>query len=77
MALDGREAEGIVVASRVAAEYGIPIKVEVLANPRLAELYAASLVLIRPDQHVAWRGEVWPGQVLLDFVTGWPDEKHL
>jgi 2-polyprenyl-6-methoxyphenol hydroxylase-like FAD-dependent oxidoreductase len=77
LAVDGREAEGIVVASKVAAEYGVPLKVEVLGDPRLAELYAAPLILIRPDQHVAWRGEVWPGQVLLDLVTGWPAEKHL
>lgn len=77
LAVDGREANGIVVASTEAAEYGVPLKVEVLGDPRLAELYAAPLVLIRPDQHVAWRGEVWPGQVLLDLVTGWPAEKHL
>jgi 2-polyprenyl-6-methoxyphenol hydroxylase-like FAD-dependent oxidoreductase len=77
LAVDGREAEGIVVASKITADYGVPLKVEVLDDPRLAKLYAAPLVLIRPDQHVAWRGEVWPGQVLLDLVTGWPAEKHL
>lgn len=34
------------------------------------ELYPKRLTLIRPDQHVAWRGEQWrPG--LLGEVTGW------
>ncbi len=36
----------------------------------IAALYPARLTLIRPDQQVAWRGDDWPGQRLLDRVTG-------
>jgi len=66
------KAKDIVAASTEAAAHGVPLKVEVLTDPRLAELYAAPLILIRPDQHVAWRGDVWPGPGLLDLVAGWP-----
>ncbi|HTY67866.1 MAG TPA: hypothetical protein VMH36_14525, partial [Alphaproteobacteria bacterium] len=34
----------------------IPLSVLHLPLPELRELYAADLALIRPDQHVAWRG---------------------
>jgi hypothetical protein len=29
---------------------------DLTAHPELRELMAADLVLVRPDQHVAWRG---------------------
>lgn len=41
-----------------------------LPDPALAELYEAELVLIRPDQHVAWRGNAWPSTELLTYTTG-------
>lgn len=42
------------------------------APPDLAALYGARLALIRPDQHVAWRGNAWPhdGKALLHMVSG-------
>jgi hypothetical protein len=36
----------------------------------LVELYGAPLALIRPDQHVAWRGDAWPAVGLLGLVCG-------
>ena len=47
-----------------------PLKVLTLDDAPLRELYGAPLTLIRPDQHVAWRGERWPGRELLLKVTG-------
>jgi 2-polyprenyl-6-methoxyphenol hydroxylase-like FAD-dependent oxidoreductase len=38
---------------------GIPLKILDVPSISIAELYGASLVLIRPDQHVAWRGNHW------------------
>jgi 2-polyprenyl-6-methoxyphenol hydroxylase-like FAD-dependent oxidoreductase len=35
---------------------GVPLKVLNVADPVARELYERDLVLIRPDQHVAWRG---------------------
>ncbi|MGC4028373.1 MAG: FAD-dependent monooxygenase [Steroidobacteraceae bacterium] len=49
---------------------GTPLKVIKLANPALAALYEAPMALIRPDQHVAWRGAHWPGKGLLMQVCG-------
>jgi hypothetical protein len=33
-------------------------------------LYEQPLTLIRPDQHVAWRGSTWPANGLFARVTG-------
>jgi hypothetical protein len=37
-----------------------------------AALYPHKLVLSRPDQHVAWRGDVLPNDIaaLIDRITG-------
>jgi hypothetical protein len=44
----------------------------VLSAPALAGLYEAPLALVRPDQHVAWRGERAPADAagLIDVVRG-------
>src|ERR1700724_3214708 len=39
-----------------AAARGVPLTVHELRGQTLEEFYGASLVLVRPDQHVAWRG---------------------
>src|SRR5262245_56730470 len=41
-------------------------------DPQIAALYAARLVLARPDGHVAWRGDVLPPscEALIDTVRG-------
>ena len=53
---------------------GVPLRVVDLSSvPRLRSLYAAELLLVRPDQHVAWRGEqVEDAEALLAEVTGSP-----
>ena len=55
-----------------AARQGVPLRVVGLSSlPRLHTAYAAGLVLVRPDQHVAWRGEqVDDAESLLAAVTG-------
>ncbi|NIJ37473.1 2-polyprenyl-6-methoxyphenol hydroxylase-like FAD-dependent oxidoreductase [Sphingopyxis panaciterrae] len=56
-------------AEREAATTGIPLTIVRLDDSRLAERYEKPLALIRPDQHVAWRGDVWaPG--MLAFAAG-------
>lgn len=39
-----------------AAGRGVPLKILTLDEPEVAPVYQASLVLVRPDQHVCWRG---------------------
>lgn len=53
---------------------GVPIKLLQCEEGGVASLYPARYTLVRPDQHVAWRGDDWPedGRGLLDRVTGRP-----
>jgi len=52
---------------------GIPFKTLKIEQPEGRDLYACDLALIRPDQHVAWRGNGLPEDCgeLLARVTGW------
>ena len=64
----GAEAEAA-RAAREARETATPLQVVVRPEAAVPDLYQASLTLVRPDQHVAWRGERWePG--LLRRVAG-------
>ncbi len=49
---------------------GLPLTVFVLHDERLPSLYQARYALIRPDQHVAWRGNTAPATTVLDVVAG-------
>jgi 2-polyprenyl-6-methoxyphenol hydroxylase-like FAD-dependent oxidoreductase len=51
----------------------IPLKTLKVDLPEGRELYECDLALIRPDQHVAWRGCALPADcdALLARVTGW------
>ncbi len=43
--------------AREAASCGVPLRVERLRSEQARAVYARSLVLVRPDGHVAWRGD--------------------
>lgn len=45
---------------RAASSLGVPIRREHISDARIAQLYEAPLVLVRPDGHVAWRGTTEP-----------------
>ena len=66
---DTRPADSL---SKAAAKRNVPFKVLALANVRLRPRYETRFVLIRPDQHVAWRGDDIPVDcdALLAQVTG-------
>ncbi len=72
---DGHDT-GADALARAAAARGMPLAVVAPGDERLPDAYAARFALIRPDQHVAWRGDALPGDAgpLLDRVTGraWP-----
>ena len=55
-----------------AAARGLPLRAVDMDNPRAALLYGRRFVLVRPDGHVAWRGDSLPQDAgaLLDTVRG-------
>ena len=57
--IDADEAE-IALFEDEARRLGVPFQV-VRPGGRIAALYQADLTLVRPDQHVAWRGRRWDG----------------
>jgi hypothetical protein len=63
------EVGGIVAA---AVQKGVPLAVLDVDAEGAAALYGRKLVLSRPDQHVAWRGDEQPGDPLrlIDLVRG-------
>ncbi|MET0525770.1 MAG: hypothetical protein ABWZ91_13270, partial [Nocardioides sp.] len=57
--------------SQAAAAGGVPFRVVELSSPALRVKCGASLVLVRPDQHVAWRGnQVEDATTVLAVATG-------
>ncbi|MDF7775607.1 FAD-dependent monooxygenase [Sphingomonas sp. AOB5] len=64
------DAKGADRAIAEATEAGIPLKLVDVTQHDLAGLYGARMALIRPDQHVAWRGDCWTGSELLLMVAG-------
>ena len=62
------------VAQLVAAarQRGVPLTVLDVDSPETPGLYTTKLVLSRPDQHVAWRGDACPGDSLslIDLIRG-------
>jgi 2-polyprenyl-6-methoxyphenol hydroxylase-like FAD-dependent oxidoreductase len=57
---------------KAARERSVPLVVLEPKYPGLAEMYEAGMALIRPDQHVAWRGDVAPNDALalMDRIRG-------
>lgn len=57
---------------RAASALGVPLRVLRIDRPAVVRLYAAPMVLVRPDGHVAWRGASVSDDpiALLDRVRG-------
>ena len=57
---------------RAAADRGVPLKLAALDAPEVVRLHERALVLVRPDGHVAWRGDALPDDAaaLIDLVRG-------
>jgi hypothetical protein len=53
LAFDDASTDHIAAA---AARRGVPLQILRIADPEFAKIYQAKLVLVRPDQHVCWRG---------------------
>ena len=75
LSLGGRAAGASAALATAARQRGVPLSRADLNDPALRVLYAADYALVRPDGHVAWRGNVLPEDAgatggLLDTVRG-------
>jgi hypothetical protein len=72
LVLGGEHSAEIAELEAEAQASGLPLRVEDLVTEDLSENYGAELVLVRPDQHVAWRGNALglAAADLLDLVRG-------
>jgi hypothetical protein len=48
----------------LALQLDVPLKVFKLPEQASRVLYPRQLTLVRPDQHVCWRGDVWDANAL-------------
>jgi 2-polyprenyl-6-methoxyphenol hydroxylase-like FAD-dependent oxidoreductase len=54
----GGDAPGVRALETAAAQRRVPLQIVTLEAPNIGALYERKLVLVRPDGHVAWRGDV-------------------
>lgn len=68
----GADAPDAAELTSVAATLGLPIESFQISEPAVVAAFERKLVLVRPDGHVAWRGDTLPDDVetLLDCVRG-------
>ena len=68
----GADAPDGAALTAAAAARGVPLETATVEETEAAALYERRLVLIRPDGHVAWRGDTLPGDAgaLIDRVRG-------
>ena len=73
LACFGAPASEALVAA--AARRGIPLEMLRIDDPDIVRVYGRGLLLVRPDQHVAWRGAACEdpreGDVVVSRVLGW------
>lgn len=57
---------------KAAADCGMPLTVLDIKDAHVEKIYERKLILVRPDQHVCWRGDTMPSdaKVVLDKVRG-------
>jgi len=56
----GRDAPALAALEHAARRRAVPLETVSLEEPEACAIYARKLVLVRPDGHVAWRGDVPP-----------------
>jgi len=68
----GTDAAAAAPLLEAAKERNVPINFTAIAEPHVAALYERRFVLVRPDGHVAWRGDRIPADPLrvIDVVRG-------
>lgn len=65
--------EGVEKFEKVCQQHSVPFTSQRINNPEIANLYERAYVLVRPDGHVAWRGNALPDDpsTLIDRIRGY------
>lgn len=61
--------EGLRGFADAARDAGVPLALQSIDKPQVAALYEKRHVLVRPDGHVAWRGDTLPADPAALFAT--------
>ncbi len=71
LAFGGAQSDALGLAE-AAATRAMPFEIIEIADPEIAALFERKLVLVRPDGHVAWRGDTVPADPLevIDTIRG-------
>ncbi len=69
LALPTQAPASLQAAADDALRLGVPLTLLRSDNPAVTCLYPHGLTLIRPDQHIAWSGDVWPPSEELDVLA--------
>jgi 2-polyprenyl-6-methoxyphenol hydroxylase-like FAD-dependent oxidoreductase len=70
--LNSNSNSGIEQLTKICHEKQIPLTIHQINNPDITKLYERTFVLVRPDGHVAWRGDQIPQDIemMIDKVRG-------
>lgn len=70
LVFDPKVEHGSIMAA--ARRINVPISIEKISDPEIAEMYERPLVLVRPDGHVAWRSDAAAADpdAILSQITG-------
>ena len=74
----GAEAADLEALMSAAHFRGVPITHTAIDDRRIADLYERKLVIVRPDGHVAWRGDKPPREAsaIIDSMRGAAVDRH-
>ncbi len=72
MCFNSNSNSGIERLTKICDEKQIPLTTHQINHPEIAQLYERAFVLVRPDGHVAWRGDEIPQDVemIIDKIRG-------
>ena len=75
----GADAAEVAPLLEAAKKRNLPLTFTAIAEPHIAALYERKFVLVRPDGHVAWRGDRMPEDALcvIDVVRGAADRDKM
>ncbi|WP_246012976.1 FAD-dependent oxidoreductase [Pigmentiphaga humi] len=73
LVLGGGSRHGAQALQAAAEQAGLPLATVEVDSPQAAELYGCALAIVRPDQHIAWRGSRAPDDAgaVIRTIAGW------